>query len=93
LATDPTIITGATANAIDIDNFFNFVGGTASGTINGASVSIPLQTINITLGDIEFSGTGTMNSTGTQIQINYSYDNMVPLIGGQGSCMAIYDKQ
>ena len=93
LATDPTIITGATANAIDIDNFFNLVGGTASGTINGASVSIPLQTINITLGDINFSGTGTMNSTGTQIQITYNYDNTTPLIGGQGTCMAIYDKQ
>ena len=51
------------------------------------------QTINITIGDVTFSGTGAMNATGTQIQITYTYDNNAPLIGGTGTCMAIYDKQ
>jgi hypothetical protein len=72
---------------------FNLVGGTATGTVNGAAISIPNQTINITLGDINFSGIGTMNASATQFQITYTYDNTTPLIGGNGTCVAIYDKQ
>lgn len=93
LSTSPSIVEGASASEINIDNFFNLVGGTASGTINGAQVTIPQQTINITLGDVIFSGTGTMNNSGTQVQITYTYDNTAPLIGGTGTCIAIYDKQ
>lgn len=89
----PSITAGATATDINIENFFNLVGGTATGTINGAAITIPEQTINITIGDVTFSGTGAMNATGTQIQITYTYDNNAPLIGGNGTCVAIYDKQ
>lgn len=93
LSNSPVIVAGATATTIAIDNFFNLAGGTANGTINGASISIPEQTINITLGDIIFSGTGTMNALGTQIMVTYNYDNTTPIIGGAGTCVAIYDKQ
>ncbi|MFM7758422.1 MAG: immunoglobulin-like domain-containing protein [Crocinitomicaceae bacterium] len=93
LSNSPTIAAGGGANEVTIDPFFNVIGGTASGTINGAAISIPQQTIVSQFGDINFSGTGTMNSSGTQIQITYTYDNTIPLIGGQGTCMAIYDKQ
>ncbi|MFM7565879.1 MAG: DUF5011 domain-containing protein, partial [Flavobacteriales bacterium] len=40
----PTITAGATAADINIENFFNLAGGTATGTINGAAVTIPQQT-------------------------------------------------
>ena len=93
LSSSPSIVAGASASEIAIDNFFNLVGGTATGTINGANISVPQQTINITIGDVTFSGTGAMNSTGTQIQINYTYDNNAPLVGGTGTCLAVYDKQ
>ena len=93
LSASPAITAGGGANQVVIDNMFNLVGGTATGAVNGASITIPEQTINITLGNIIFSGNGTMNSTGTQFQITYTYDNDTPLIGGSGTCVAIYDKQ
>jgi hypothetical protein len=93
LSSTPDINAGASQTAIEITNFFNLAGGTATGTVNGANVTLPQQTINIGLGDIIFSGTGTMNGSGTQIQINYTYDNTIPLIGGTGSCLAVYTKQ
>lgn len=93
LSASPAITAGGGANQVVIDNMFNLVGGTATGAVNGASITIPEQTINITIGDVIFSGNGTMNSTGTQFQITYTYDNQVPLIGGSGTCIAIYDKQ
>ena len=93
LSTSPAITAGGGANQVVIDNMFNLVGGTATGAVNGASITIPQQTINITIGDVIFSGNGTMNSAGTQFQITYTYDNQAPLIGGSGSCIAIYDKQ
>jgi hypothetical protein len=93
LSTSPVISAGTGANGISIGNMFNLVGGTATGTVNGAAISIPNQTINISLGDIIFSGIGTMNASATQFQITYTYDNTTPLIGGNGTCVAIYDKQ
>ena len=93
LSASPAITAGGGANQVVIDNMFNLVGGTATGAVNGASITIPQQTINITIGDVIFSGNGTMNSTGTQFQITYTYDNDTPIIGGTGTCIAIYDKQ
>ncbi|MBM3164259.1 MAG: DUF5011 domain-containing protein [Bacteroidetes bacterium] len=93
LSNSPTIAAGGGANEVTIDPFFNLIGGSASGTINGAAISIPQQTISSQLGDVNFSGTGTMNPSGMQIQITYTYENTIPLIGGSGTCMAIYDKQ
>jgi CTP synthase (UTP-ammonia lyase) len=69
------------------------VGGTANATINGASITVPEQTINITAGNIIFSGVGTMNPEGTIVNITYTYENTTPLIGGSGTCTATYIKQ
>ena len=93
LSASPAITAGGGANQVVIDNMFNLVGGTATGAVNGASITIPQQTINVTIGDVIFSGNGTMNNTGTQFQITYNYDNQAPFIGGTGTCIAIYDKQ
>lgn len=93
LAGAPTISAGATANDLVIDGMFTLVGGTANATVNGASITVPQQTINITAGDINFSGVGTMNPEGTIINITYTYDNTTPLIGGSGTCTATYIKQ
>jgi hypothetical protein len=50
------------------------------------------QTIPITGGEITFSGNGTMTATGNIININYTYSNTIPFIGGQGTCVATYTK-
>ena len=93
LAAAPTISAGATANDLIIDGMFTLVGGTATATINGAIITIPQQTINITAGDINFSGVGTMNAQGNILTITYDYVNTTPLIGGSGTCVATYVKQ
>jgi hypothetical protein len=83
---------GATTSDINIDGFFSLVGGTAVGTISGNTITIPNQTINITLGDITFSGSGTMNATGTEMVINYDYETVTFLGTDIGSCTATYTK-
>jgi hypothetical protein len=93
LAGSPTITAGATENDLIIDGMFTLVGGTANATINGASITVPEQTINITAGNIIFSGVGTMNPEGTIVNITYTYENTTPLIGGSGTCTATYIKQ
>ncbi|MCC5923342.1 MAG: DUF5011 domain-containing protein [Crocinitomicaceae bacterium] len=75
-----------------MNNVFNLVGGSIEGTVNGTTLTIPQQSVNITLGNIELSGTGTMNNTATQMVVNYNYNNTTPLIGGSGSCTATYTK-
>ena len=92
LASPPTISAGG-SSALIFDSFFTAVGGTANATINGSIITFSNQTINITVGDVIFSGTGTMNASGTEFTVNYSYENTTPLIGDAGSCTAVYTKQ
>jgi len=93
LAAAPTISAGSTANDLVIDGMFTLVGGTATATVSGATITVPQQTINITAGDINFSGVGSMNAQGNIITITYTYENTTPLIGGSGTCVATYVKQ
>ncbi|MCJ8290962.1 MAG: DUF5011 domain-containing protein [Crocinitomicaceae bacterium] len=86
----PTITAGASTSDIIIDPMFTVVGGTVNATVDGSTITIPQQTINITVGDIILSGSGTMNVNGTQFTVNYTYDNTTPLIGGTGSCTVTY---
>lgn len=86
----PTITAGATTSDIIIDPMFTLVGGAANATVNGSNITIPQQTINITVGDIIFSGSGTMNVNGTQFTVVYNYENTTPLIGGTGTCTVTY---
>ena len=93
LSATPAVTAGSDDNSLIIDNMFNLVGGTATATINGSSINIPQQTVNITVGDVIFSGQGTMNNQGTILTISYTYENTTPLIGGSGTCVATYVKQ
>ena len=92
LASPPTISAGG-SSALIFDSFFTAVGGTANATINGSTITFSNQTINITVGDVIFSGTGTMNASGTEFTVNYSYENTTPFIGEIGTCTAVYTKQ
>ena len=93
LASAPAITAGSNATSLNIDNMFNLIGGTATATISGTHITIPQQTVNATVGQITFSGTGTMNDQGNIIVVTYTYDNNAPLIGGSGTCTATYVKQ
>lgn len=93
LSGTPSVTSGSNANELVIDNMFTLLGGTAFATISGANINMAEQTVPVTGGEIIFTGTGTMTATGNIININYSYDNTIPLIGGQGTCVATYTKQ
>ena len=93
LSSAPAITAGSNATSLNIDNMFNLIGGTATATISGTHITIPQQTVNATVGQITFSGTGTMNDQGNIIVVTYTYDNNAPLIGGSGTCTATYVKQ
>jgi hypothetical protein len=69
-------------------------GGTANATVNGATITVPNQSYDAAgVGTITYSGTGTMNATGTEFTITYTYNNDLPAIGGAGQCTATYTKQ
>ena len=93
LSSPPTISAGSTSSDLIFDSFFTLVGGTANAIISGETITFPNQTMGITGGDVIFSGSGSMNSSGTEITVNYNYENTVLLFGGEGSCTAVYTKQ
>ena len=93
LASPPTISAGSTSSDLIFDSFLTIFLGTANATISGETITFPNQTMGITGGDVIFSGSGSMNSSGTEITVNYNYENTVLLFGGEGSCTAVYTKQ
>jgi hypothetical protein len=93
LSTSPDIIAGATANEIIVDPAFTLVGNQLILNINGSAVTVPFQSIDLTVGTLEISGSGTMNATGTEMVLNLTYNNTTPFIGGSGTCVATYTKQ
>jgi hypothetical protein len=93
LSSPPTVGAGATASDLEFTSFFSLVGGTANATISGESITFLSQTIALTGGDVTFTGTGTMNSAGTEYVIDFTYDNTVPVFGGAGTCTATYTLQ
>lgn len=69
-------------------------GGTANATVNGGTITVPNQSYDAAgIGTITYSGSGTMNATGTEFTITYTYNNDLPAIGGAGQCTATYTKQ
>jgi len=92
LSGSPAVTSGSNANELVIDNMFTLLGGTAYATFSGATITMSEQTIPVTGGEITFSGNGTMTATGNIININYTYNNTIPFIGGQGTCVATYTK-
>jgi len=93
ISSPATLAAGATSTDLEFSSFFTLVGGTATATISGNTITFPSQTISITGGSITLSGTGTMNNSGTEFVVNFSYDNTVPLLGGTGTCTATYTAQ
>jgi hypothetical protein len=93
LASPATVGAGATVSDLEFTSFFTFAGGTANATINADSITFPSQVITLTGGDATFSGTGTMNNTATEFVVEFTYDNTVPLLGGNGTCTATYTAQ
>ena len=90
LANAPVVSAGGSSTELVISNMFDLVGGSVNATINGQSITIPQQTVNITVGDIILSGTGTMNAAGTEFTVDYTFDNTTPVLGGTGNCTATY---
>lgn len=91
------IITGSSASEVIITPGFTAITGDILCVINGAVVTVPNQTIDVeilgtVIGSLIFSGSGTMNATGTEMTITYDYENTVPGISGVGTCTAIYTK-
>lgn len=92
----PQIVAGANANQVVINDAFTALGGTIVMNINGANVTVPATSIPIvvlgqSVGTLDFSGTGTMNATGTQIVMSYTW-NRTGLITGNGVCTVTYNK-
>jgi hypothetical protein len=86
---EPVVEAGANSNQVVINNAFTLIGGTIVMNINGANITVPPTSIEIQfLGELNFSGTGTMNASGTQMIVSYDYDG--PL--GQGVCVVTYNK-
>ncbi len=90
LSGSPAVAAGASNTSITISNMFTLVGGSINGTVDGVTLTIPQQTVGITLGDIILSGIGTMNSNGTVFTVTYTYSNTTPVVGGSGTCTVTY---
>lgn len=90
------VMAGSASNELQIDNAFSLLGvqfGSIIMTVSGENVTVPPSTANLPLGagTLEFSGTGTMNSTGTSMTVNYDWTR-TGLVTGQGACTVIYVK-
>jgi hypothetical protein len=92
LAGNVTVAAGTNSTEVIIQSAFTLVGGEIRLIIDGSNITIPNQSVSISFGTIEISGSGTMNATGTEMTLNFNYDNTTPFIGGQGSCSATYSK-
>lgn len=90
---EPQIVAGANANQVKIDNAFTLIGGTIIINISGENVTVPPSSIDLPLGagTLDFSGTGTMNATGTVMTINYDWTR-TGLLTGDGACTVTYTK-
>ncbi len=92
----PQIVAGANVNQVLINNAFTAIGGTIVMNISGSNVTVPATSVPIvvlgqTVGTIDFSGTGTMNATGTQIVMSYPWTR-TGLVTGSGTCSVTYNK-
>ena len=94
---DPTVAEGATSDEILITNFFNGLTGpygTATAFLNGDEITIPEAQDGAPggLGDIIYSGFGSMNEDGQTFTITFTYENTTPFTGTSGTCNATFTK-
>ena len=86
------IIEGNAPNEFIIDDFNTFI-SQITGTIDGNTLTIPQNVFSVGIAplsfDVTISGSGTINNTGDEIIINYTYDAG---LAGSGTCTATYSK-
>ena len=84
-----SVIPGSSENEFIIDNFNDFI-TQLTASVDGSTITIPSNTFNVGgIIDITISGVGTVNETGTEMVIDYSYDAG---LAGSGTCTATYTK-
>lgn len=93
----PSIQAGANENQILITDFFNGLTGaygTAVVTVNEEQMSVidGQDAAPGGLGDIIYSGFGSMNSDGQTFTITFTYQNTTPITGTSGTCTATFAK-
>ena len=94
--TEPQIIAGSNSNQLILESAFTVIGGTIVFNISGENVTVPATSIPITIagfevGTLDFSGTGTMNATGTEMTVSYDWTRTGQL-EDQGFCTIVYTK-
>lgn len=93
---NPQVEAGSNTNQVVINDAFTVIGGTIVMNISGSNVTVPASSIpiivfGVTIGTLDFSGTGTMNATGTQMSVSYDWTRTGEL-EDQGVCTVIYNK-
>ena len=87
-----SIIEGNATYEFIIDDFNTFI-SQITGTIDGNNLTIPQNVFSVGIAplsfDVTISGSGTINNTGDEIIINYTYDAG---LAGSGTCTATYTK-
>ena len=87
-----SIIEGNATYELIIDDFNTFI-SQITGTIDGNNLTIPQNVFSVGIAplsfDVTISGSGTINNTGDEIIINYTYDAG---LAGSGTCTATYTK-
>ena len=89
-------ITVVNEDQIKIENF-NTVVSEVTATVDGNQITIPEESFSFSgVGNASISGTGTIDDTGSPIEITYTYSITDAFIGielAAGSCTATYTKQ
>ena len=92
ISENQSILEGNTPNEFIIDNFNTFI-SQITGTIDGNTLTIPQNVFSVGQPplsiDVTISGTGTINNTGDEIIINFTYDAG---LAGSGTCTSTYTK-
>ena len=91
-----TISSGGTDTQLIIDNVNTFI-PQMNATFSGNTITIPEETFSIVgVAEGSISGAGTINETGTIIQVTYTYsfvDNFLGFTLASGTCDVTYTKQ
>ena len=92
ISSDQSILPGLNANQFIIDNF-NFAINQITASVEGSTITVPQNTFTIGTAplstDVTISGVGTVNETGTEMIIVYTYDAGIV---GSGTCTATYTR-
>ena len=92
ISENQSILEGNTPNEFIIDNFNTFT-NQITGTIDGNTLTIPQNVFSVGQPplsiDVTISGTGTINNTGSEIIINFTYDAGIV---GSGTCTSTYTR-